>query len=258
MSDNVPEHGQEFDLACGYIDEDGKIHDTVELRPMRGAEEDIMASGSEDGANTMNRIMSRCIVSLGGIDEDEQIKEIVPNLTVGDRSIILIRLRQISVKDEYVFKVPCDNNNCREKNTATLYMSELGLNKMEDPEKRQWEMELPSGTVATMKVPTGEDMDKIQRSIQRKKKQTGDPSAGDESEMSYMLLARVKELDGQEAGLMDMKDLIYKDRVKLRNYMRDGEPGIDTSVELDCFDCGQEIRGNIDPSDEEFFFPSEI
>ena len=93
------------ELPCGYVDDEGKVHDQAMLRELTGAEEDILATPKMSGSEKMTRIIGNCLIKLGDIDKPG--KEIARKLTIGDRAVLLLAMRSVSLGAVYPFRVKC-------------------------------------------------------------------------------------------------------------------------------------------------------
>ena len=129
-----------FTLPCGYVDESGTLHQKVQLREMTGVEEEILAGKGEVTAR-LNRVIANCIVSLG--EDLPGDLRLVKKLTVVDRVFLLIALRRVSLGDDYGMKIKCPA--CSEESNFRVDLSGLEVRHMEDPTKRRFEGNLPSG-----------------------------------------------------------------------------------------------------------------
>lgn len=241
---------KEYDLVAGWIDDEGNVHDTVVLREMTGAEEDIFIDRDYTASERLEKVLSRCVQKIGGVTDDQTIERAVEEMVVGDRTVLMIRLRQLSVGNEFRFQVKCPEEDCRFKQSAKVDLSALETREIDDPEERQYKVELPrTGLPAILRIPTGKEMKKVQQRNQQQDNES--------SRMSQSMVARIAELDGEEATVPDLKKLPHMDRVFLRNQV-DGEPGIDTEIFIECRDCLTEFKTELDVTDREFFFPSDI
>jgi len=244
-------------LPCGYFDPDDGVTDvikTVEMVEMTGYEEDLLGNKSKQASGmAINEVLSRCLVSIGDIAPPKagRGKFFMPHLDkmlVADRTFLMIRLRQLSLGDMFHFEAVCPNCKYRHRR-AGIDLSELERKEMEEPTKREWDVELPSKKMATFRALIGKDERKL-LTIKKQRK---------EDLFSSLLMLRLTELDGEKVtSIAQIKGLTTKDRDFLRGRFDDSEGGLDTQIEMTCEDCGYEWQMALPIGESSFFFPSGI
>ncbi len=96
-------------LACelpgGLLDADGARETHAELRPLTGAEEDWLAANPEiSNASAVTHLLSTCLVRLGKCIVDS---DLVQRLLVGDRDFLMLRLRRLTLGDQFRAVLHC-------------------------------------------------------------------------------------------------------------------------------------------------------
>jgi hypothetical protein len=233
-------------LPGGVIDSEGNLHKVVKLREMTGEEEDILISNSVKGHEKIDKVLSNCVTQLGDISDRKSIELQVRRMTVGDRVVLLMAVRSLSLGSEYSFSSQCDN--CGAKNDHEVDLLELDVKEAPDPKLREQTLTLPSGRKATLAVMTGEGEARIAKATRGKKR--GDV-------LSLNIMARLVELDGAPAGVKTVKKLTTRDRKAIRQWFRANEGGVDTSLELSCDSCDSEYESVLDAGQPDFFFPKD-
>jgi len=274
LTDGAAERGA-FKLVGGYI-LDGKVQNEVELRAMSGDEEDMLGNGSIPVVMRMNSIMSACTQRIGDIPGSDaaMIQKAIRGMPSGTRTHLLICLRVVShyktEKDKYEMEATCPH--CKHPVQCHVLLSEL--------EKYDWEaghasMEydftLPYSEVdVTWRVMTS-DQDAVVSELSR---------LNDSISLSVSIAMRLVKFDGEDCALsrddlLDSRgkkmklsrrgrhvmDIVRKmqtgDRDALRAQFLDNEPGIETTVTVDCSNdaCGREFEVGLDVSQPGFFFP---
>lgn len=242
---------------------------TVELTEMSGEEEDILADQTRDprGKGTMakpvNRriteILSRCTVSIA--DErrpDGRDRFALPSFfeshwaaaKSNDRMFAMIRLRQLTLGPEYVFKencVACKKEIAR----VTVDLSELEVHDVpvEVAALDTHVIKLPrSGDEVTWRFLLGSDEDYIDEVLRTMKDQF----------ISAILLRRLVSVNGGPVpdGLNYLRRMSSQDRRFLANHFDMTEGGIDTEVKIVCDGCSTEFTRMINPGRPDFFFPT--
>jgi len=230
-------------LPAGYVDDAGTVHDRVEVREMTGEEEDILAMPKLAASTKFTRILGNCIVRIGDIEDQKQMRKIAAKLPIGDRVVLLLALRVVSLGPVYAFEVNCPS--CNDRRAYDVRLDDLDVTFMEDKTKREFALTLPSGRTATVKVMTGEDEERMV-TITRTTRDA----------LSLSIMARIKEIDGADGiKVVDVKKLSMRDRNAIRNWFQDVEGGVDTDIDLICPACGHDYQTALDIGQPSFFFP---
>lgn len=230
-------------LPCGYIDSEGTLHSEVEVRELTGVEEDILATKGISFSDKITNVLARCVLKIGTISDPSSIAAIIPKLLVGDRLFLLFAIRQVTLGDEYPFTYKCES--CDTEQTFVVRLSDFEVFPMEDPFKRVFDAKLPSGKTARFRSLTGEDEREMAKAGKRR-----------EDVLSYGIFRRLELLDGKPPSLAAVKALSLRDRNYLREAFDQNEGGIETTMEIDCPNCGAEAEKEIGIQSG-FFFPSE-
>jgi len=238
----------EFELPGSYIDDEGGIFSVVKLKEMTGKEEDILAARTIPFVRRVNTVLRNCIESLSnGTKEITDKKELliaVQKMTIGDRLFLIIALRRVSLGDMFSMEIICPD--CKKQGHYSVDLKDLDVKKMEKKDLREYEVKMPCGKVAKMKIMLGEDESRISK------------IRNENDFLTLSLLARVIEIDGKQPSLTTIKDLSIRDRNYLRAKMDEVEGGIETIVDVTCSSCGTDFKTDLDVGDRNFFFPSEI
>src|SRR4051812_46921507 len=96
-----------FELPCGYVDNNGKLHTAVEVVEMTGEEEEILAAKNMPIMKKMNKILSSCTRAVGDFRNPSDIEKIIPQLTQGDRVFLLFAIRRVSLGNDFPFSSEC-------------------------------------------------------------------------------------------------------------------------------------------------------
>lgn len=231
-----------FVLPCGYIDDDGALHNEVELKELTGNEEDMLASRTIPAHKKMGFLIGRCVRRLGTITDQGRLAAIAGDLTIGDRTFLIFALRRITLGDMYPFKVGCPV--CSKISTYQIDMADLETKFMPTPEKRIYDDKLPSGKTVRFRILVGRDEEQL-----GKAKNVDDKA-------SLALLLRLELIDGKPPTMADVKNLSMRDRDALRVLVDDVDGGVETGLELSCPSCGAEFEDDVDAGQAGFFFPS--
>jgi hypothetical protein len=242
-----------FELPCGYIDPEGRLHTSVEVREISGDEEDLLAADKMPQTKKISELLARC-TSRVGVYSGATARHVMPGLTMGDRTFLMFAIRRVSLGDEYPFVDKCPN--CEQSQLFMLDLSELEITAMPNPMKRNYELTLPkSKKVVGWHVMVGKDEEVLGRFSK----------AGFDN-VSLGILVRLDTFDGKPvdlspkagkpASLQVVKSLGMQDRNALRDAFEEFEGGIETTMDMVCPSCGFEFSRELDVGQTGFFFPS--
>jgi hypothetical protein len=236
-----------YTLPCGYLTADGKVLKSVTLHEMTGYEEDLMASSDLNSRESLEELVISCLDDLEGIKDKKEIREAVRNMTLADRTFLVMAVRRVTVSDVYRFQTVCPK--CGHGQAKTVKLSELDTKGGDPTKQRAFEVTTPKGRVATLKMMTGADeeaAEKFQKEEPRKL-------------ATLALSLRVKKLDGVPTTVEMLQKLPSSERTFLRNAYNKVEPSVDTTLDATCEkkDCQFDFKVEINPGSKDFFFPSE-
>jgi hypothetical protein len=235
-----------FELPCGYLDADGVLHTEVEVREIRGFEEDMLGSKAVPDHKKVGLLIAGCLKRLGNITDQGRLAGIVPELLVGDRVFLMFAIRRTSLGNEYPFKDKCPNKECEYTGIFTLDLGDLTLVKMPNPMQRGYETTLSSGLKARFHPLVGREEELLAK------------AASKAEALSLAMLARLDALGDLPPTLLGVQSLAMRDREALRQAFEGVEGGLDTSLEMQCPSCGVEFDRDLDLGQAGFFFPSRV
>lgn len=242
------------DLPCGFIDAEGKLHNTFVVHEMTGVEEDLL-TGKGPVVPRLNKILSNCSDSIGGVSGVSEIAQAVQGLTAVDRMTMLINVRRASLGDFYEIKITCPK--CEDSGRFEIDLSSLDTKPMSDPLVRSVESTTARGKVVRWHVMTGSDETWMQRQMKRLK---------DKDMLTVAMLARIDAIDDVELdrshklqdAFASLKSLSLRERSEIRGFFTGVEGTIDTEIEHECEHCGHEFGGQLDVGQPGFFFPAGV
>jgi len=252
-----------IDLPCGFIDQEGGLHDTLVVGEMTGYEEDILA-GKGAIVPRLNQIIANCTKRFGDLTEKRDIANAVTQMTASDRMAALIAIRRTSLGDHYDIKIECPYRDCREQSRFTLNLSTIDIVKMKDQMVRTRQDELESGKTVVWHIMSAADETWLTKRTKRK-----------EDILTLAMLARVDAIDavdedgsivrqevvregkGYRVALNLLKSLSIRERNEIRKLFEEYEGSVDTEVEFECPACQHEWKADMDVGQAGFFFPSD-
>lgn len=101
---------KQYLLPAGYIDSQGALHKEVELTPLTGREEELLANYSFPTSALITDVLERCVKRLGTIEN--VTPQILRELVVADRQYLLLMLRQMTFGDRVQARLLCPWPNC--------------------------------------------------------------------------------------------------------------------------------------------------
>jgi len=228
-------------IPCGLLAENGEIYTDADIREISGHEEDMLASKKIQSNRKMGALLAKCCTRIGPHTGDELEKH-VKKLPVGDRVLLLLRIRQVTLGDEFPYRHECPE--CGYKGMFTIDLNEMEVKQMPDPKTRIYDRVLSNGMHVRFHVMTGEDEERLSDVMKE----------GDKVTMT--ILARLDLIDDEAPTLEGIKELGMKLRNELRDLFTEVEGGVDTSVEIECPRCEEMVVTELDITQQGFFFPS--
>ena len=101
-----------FLLPGGYVDESGKVHDEVELAPLTGLDESMLANLDPQicAASVVTALLARCIKRIGSLHTVDA--SLVSELLVADRDYLIVMLRRLTLGPKVDCVLQCSDPNC--------------------------------------------------------------------------------------------------------------------------------------------------
>ncbi len=110
----TPPSDGSVNLPGGFINADGEIVRTAEVRELNGKDEEAIAKAN-GASKVFNTILSRATVSLGGVKPTEQMLD---DLLIGDRDELLLGIFKSTFGNEAELGAYC--NGCRDLKTVQI------------------------------------------------------------------------------------------------------------------------------------------
>ncbi|MDI3548126.1 MAG: hypothetical protein PWR10_1778 [Halanaerobiales bacterium] len=214
-----------------------------QMREMTTGEEDMLLNRrSGRDTRTINKVLQACLVS-------PEVN--VMDLLIGDRVFAMIQLRRLTYGDEYAFKVTCPRCNNRfewEENLGDLKVQYLQDPAWADPEHR-FTFTLPkSGKTIKWRMMRGKDEQKL--ALLRRE--------FPEAIMSSIMALRITEIEGEKmVSRKFLSGLPASDAAAFRGEVESKECGVDTTIAIECLDCGNVFDIDL-PIGADFFLPKKV
>ena len=230
-----------------YIKDSPLSSGQLELKYMTTREEDILMSENliKKGI-VIDKLLDSLIVTKGVKQGD---------LILGDKNAVLVASRILAYGPEYTVEVT-NPNDVDEKIEHTFDLSKCPfkeLSKDVDYSDNSFDFTTPVGkNKLKFKLLTGADETLIEKDIKQSSK------FGVSSDITTRLRYTVIEVDGdtKPATISEFtQNLLARDSVALRNYIRDIAPDIDLTSEIEI--GGEAVNVSI-PLTVEFFWPQSL
>jgi hypothetical protein len=199
-----------------------------------------------------------------GVVLDELLKALIvtPNVKlddifVGDKNAIFIAARRLAYGDEYPAKITCPK--CGEENEVKINLGELKSKEFDFSKYTKGEnafsFELPvSKKTVVYRLLTHKDEGDIDAEL----KGLAKISKANTPEMTTRLKYSIVSVDGNsDRGVVKkfVDNMLAKDSMALRRYIRENTPDMDMTFDFTCSACGHNERMAM-PLGVDFFWPT--
>lgn len=233
----------EFRLPVGFVDREGRLHETIKLTPMTGATDEAIADPKvrENGGKVVTELIYSVAERLGSITKIN--KDTIRALTIPDRDFILVKNKQVSIGDDLEYVDSCPH--CRAKNEINRDLSEIQVKYMDKDAPREITFDLIDGVknnqkqvckTITIVMNTGIVQEKIAPIAKVNPAQA----------TTTMLRMITKKIDGMDMLNSEIfKAMTKRDRNLILKKMNEFEAGVDLTSTVECASCGEEYTSII-------------
>lgn len=235
-------------LLAGYVDKDGVLHSTFTYREMNGKDEEAISKADvrQNGAKMVNVLVERCVVQIGTLTKKEcgaRWGTIIREMLGGDLDYMAFKIRELSKGKEVEFQHKCPN--CGTKLSTIVntdefqikpYMGQSAIDFTLARGYKDGKGEVHKDGV--IRLPNGFDRE-IVTPLFKKNVSTA---------MTMMLTRLIAFNDGALVTQNNVNEMTLRDREILEKIIKENTFGIDTTLELVCSSCGQDISGEVGQS----------
>lgn len=225
---------------------------SVEIKYMTAKEEDILTSQNLIKKGVVLEKLLESLIITDGVKVDE--------LLIGDKNALFIAARRLAYGDSYgPLEIKCPR--CGKENKCTVDLSviknkEFDFSKYEKG-KNKFEFTLPAcKKVVTYKLLTHRDEQSIEQEISSISKVSKN---GTSPEITTRLKRMIVAIDGSDDRQAINKfidtELLSRDSLALRGYVKENTPDIDMAFDFVCSECSHEERVGV-PMEVSFFWPN--
>lgn len=222
----VPEDGF-VDLPGGYLDLDGDLHTTAEVRELTGADEEHLSKINSTGRSVL-AILDRAVVRVGTVDR--VTPSVLDRMLTGDWEAMLLAVRRATFGNDVNYRLLC--SSCGQRSEIAIDLSSVPSQTLDGPENRVFTVETPKHTYL-VSLPTGSTHREI----------LGGREERTEAEIATILLRDcISEIDGRPfLGISEARRMGLGDREKVLREISTRAPGprlLEATAE--CPSCGEE------------------
>jgi hypothetical protein len=236
-------------LPGGYVDEAGVLHREVELTPLSGHEEELLAERKlPDGAALVTIILSRCVRRLGNISPVSA--GLARHLLVADRQYLLLRLRAITFGDQVQATARCAWADCGKKVDIEFSLQDIPI-KQSQTQGPLYSLQLSpeaackdeAGTAyreVTFRLPNGEDQEVVSSLM------------ADDAERAFtVLLGRCIQSIGpwNPPGKALLRRLSPLAQQEIERQIEAAAPQVELTMEAQCPECAHGFVVAFDPQE---------
>ncbi|HOT88601.1 MAG TPA: hypothetical protein PLC59_07670 [Bacteroidales bacterium] len=222
----------------------------LELKMMTAREEDILTSPNLIQKNiVLDKLLESVVIN----------KDIVLNdMLICDRNAAFFAIRRLAYGDIYDATMTC--NRCGKENSISIDLGKMD-NRPFDFEKyprgeNAFTFKLPySGREITFKLLTKKDENLIEQELKGMEKISKDVRREITTRLGHVITAIDGDTNRASIRKFVNEELVSKDSLALRTYLRENMPDIDTSFDFQCVNCGLE-RKEETPLGVSFFWPN--
>ncbi len=241
-------------LPGGYVGRDGVVHREVELTPLTGREEELLAGErSHKIASLVTKILQRCVRRIGSITPVSL--EMIRSLPIADRQYLLLKLRELTLGDTIRASVFCPWSDCGKKISVSFLSDDIPV--IESLNRKTYKMELSveaafvtdsgeSYREIVFRLPNGSDQEELASIV-----------VEDEIRAQILLLQRCLHSIGplQDLEEKTVSRLSPLARFEIERQMEAVAPKVELTMESTCPECGREYAV---PFDVQNFFLREL
>lgn len=228
-------------LIAGYVDPSGNRFTNAEVRELRGRDEEMLARAwaTGDMVRYIDAILKVGVVRVGEVTDEKELAKALDTLLLGDRDLLVMQVRRLAYGDTMRLEVKCPF--CEADFTVDYSFSDdvplkpFTVEGSGDRSQRVFDIELPSGSVAEIRLVDGKAQKVVYAPENLKK--TGE-------ELNTLLLKElVVSIDNVPTrGAAPFLDMPTRDRRHLLNWLGENQPGPQyDDVKQECPDCTREF-----------------
>jgi hypothetical protein len=214
-----------FTLAGGLLQSDGACHREGWLRPLNGFDEEWIhaLTPSTSRAVFVTGLLARCVRRIGG---RKVTREMLRELTVGDRDQLMLRLYQASFGDRLSLVLTCPREGCGAKLDLDLRVEDIPVEERALQASYWLRLGGAEPVEIEFRLPRGGDQERLASSGGLKEGEAHDRL------LDACVLSGPWPAWGKEA---------------LTAAIEERAPRVESEVEVTCPECGHPFDAELDP-----------
>ena len=227
-------------LLAGYVAADGARSTDVEIRDLRGRDEEVIAKAvaTGDTGRFIDAVVRCGVVRIGTVEDEKGLRAALDSLLIGDRNLLCMEIRRLAYGDTMELSVVCPLCS-HQFGIIYSFRNDVPIKPWApegDPETRLFSVTAPSGAVVTIRSIDG---------TAQKKVFTPDNirDRSDEERNTLLLAELIRDIDGRAVlGTAQILDQTSRDRRFLLKWIAENQPGPNyAGVMQECPDCQREF-----------------
>lgn len=235
-------------LLAGYVDKDGTLHSTFTYREMNGKDEEAISKADvrSNGAKVVNVLVERCVVQIGTLTKKEcgaRWGTIIREMLGGDLDYMAFKIRELSKGKDVEFQHTCPN--CKTKLKTIVSTDEFEIKPFMGQPKVNFTLmrgyKDGKGEIhkdGVIRLPNGFDREVV-TPLFKKNVSTA---------MTMMFTRLMSFNDGALVTQSLVSEMSLRDREILEKIIKENTFGLDTTLDIVCSSCGQDISGEVGQS----------
>lgn len=223
-----PPLSNEVKLPGGFIDTNGFLIKTAQVRELTGADEEVLAA-LQSTTRALNTILQRGLVRLGDAAPTAQDLD---NLLAGDRDAILLGIRRVTFGETVTFNAVC--SSCATPQEPEIHLlTDVPVKELDDPKSESTFAVNIKGKEFILALPNGVTNKRLMEL----------ENASMAELVTAILAGCIMAIDDEPSmGVITARSLGIADREKLVAEIYDRAPGPRLGeVSKACEACGTEI-----------------
>jgi hypothetical protein len=241
-----------YKLPGGFVDEAGIVHQEVELIPLCGRDEELLATNHrQESASLVTNVLSRCVRRVGTINPVSEA--VTRQLLTADRQYLLLKLRELTFGDRVQAAIFCPWQDCGKKVGLDFSLNNIPIH--ESVEKGPlYKIELSAAAAfigddgqsyreITFRLPNGGDQEAISPLL----------SENEASALTKLLVRCIQNIGPlNNPGEEIISRLSPLARLEIERQMEKVAPKVELTMEASCPECSREFAVPFDL--QNFFF----
>lgn len=237
MTENIETNKTPMMLPGGFIDASGELHREVEINEITGRDEEAISNPNiaNNSGKIITTLLAGTVTKIGSVKVTE---DVIRHLVTGDRDYLMIKLRQVSIGDEYIKGVKCPS--CGAKYEVRINLNDIEMK--EGNKETEFKFTLPKGYTDDKGVTHKEGFMRLPRGIEQEFLSSDKAHNGGMATTSLLTAccAKFGTLKGVTSNII--RGLTMKERQMMANVMTDNMPGPVLESANICPSCSHEWK----------------